>query len=61
MKRIKLLTLGIALSTLAAFSGAHKAQAQPQACTLLCIQGYHCCVSHDGSQSCIPESQPCTG
>jgi hypothetical protein len=48
-----LLVTVFALST----SSAHRVGAQ-QACTLLCIQGYHCCVqgSHD---TCVPDSQPC--
>lgn len=48
-----LLATVFALSTTA----PHRVSAQ-QACTLLCIQGYHCCVqgSHD---TCVPDSQPC--
>jgi hypothetical protein len=48
-----LLVTVLALST----SAPHRVSAQ-QACTLLCIQGYHCCVqgSHD---TCVPDSQPC--
>jgi hypothetical protein len=48
-----LLVTALALTT----SAPHRVSAQ-QACTLLCIQGYHCCVqgSHD---VCVPDSQPC--
>jgi hypothetical protein len=28
------------------------------ACNLLCIQGYHCCVSHN-QPTCIPDTQAC--
>jgi hypothetical protein len=59
----KKLTLGLfacALSTIALLSSAPPAESQ-QACTLFCIQGYHCCVSHAGKQSCIPLSEECKG
>jgi len=42
-----------ALSTL-----APRVEAQDRACTLLCIQGYHCCV-HGNNQTCVPDSQNC--
>lgn len=60
-KKLTLATLGFALSTIALLSGAHRAESQQQACTLLCIQGYHCCVDHAGNQSCIPQDQKCKG
>jgi Tfp pilus assembly protein PilN len=31
---------------------------QQQACTLLCIQGYHCCIIHN-QQQCVPDTQAC--
>ena len=58
MRNIKLGIVGLALTVCALLSGAPRAESQ-QACTLLCIQGYHCCVNPGGQQSCVPESQPC--
>jgi hypothetical protein len=29
-------------------------------CTLLCIQGYHCCIIHNQA-TCVPETQACPG
>ena len=60
MKNLRLVFLGLALTAIALLSGSSRVESQ-QACTLLCIQGYHCCVSHDGTQSCIPESERCKG
>ncbi|HEY4564355.1 MAG TPA: hypothetical protein VIJ36_15330 [Thermoanaerobaculia bacterium] len=37
---------------------AHKSEAASGACTLLCIQGYHCCVQGQ-NQTCVPDSQNC--
>ncbi|HSS51809.1 MAG TPA: hypothetical protein VLX28_22945 [Thermoanaerobaculia bacterium] len=34
------------------------ASSHAQACTLLCIQGYHCCI-HGNNQTCIPDSEAC--
>ena len=61
MKNIKLGLLGLALTATALLSIPSRAESQQQACTLLCIQVYHCCVDHNGTQSCIPESEPCKG
>lgn len=58
MKRIKLGLLGLALTATALLSTPHRAESQT-ACTLLCIQGYHCCVNNGGHQGCVPDSQPC--
>jgi hypothetical protein len=58
-KKITLGLFGFVLSTLALLSSAQKAESQ-QACTLFCIQGYHCCV-HGSNQSCVPLSQECKG
>ena len=60
-KKLTLGLLGFALSTIALFSGAHRAESQQQACTLFCIQGYHCCIDHAGTQTCIPLNQKCKG
>ncbi|MFL6260732.1 MAG: hypothetical protein ACJ76Y_13550 [Thermoanaerobaculia bacterium] len=49
--------LGLLVTVLALSTPAHRAEAQ-KACTLLCIQGYHCCV-HGSNQTCVPDSQPC--
>jgi len=46
------------LVTLFALSSVPRVEAQEQACTLLCIQGYHCCVQGN-NQTCVPESQAC--
>jgi len=59
-KKLTFGLFGFALSTIALLSSVPKAESQ-QACTLLCIQGYHCCVDHAGNQSCIPDSEPCKG
>jgi len=59
MRYIRLGLLGLAL-TAGLLGGTPRAESQ-QACTLLCIQGYHCCVNHGGTQSCVPESEPCRG
>jgi hypothetical protein len=50
--------LGLLVTVFALSTAAPRVQAQEQACTLLCIQGYHCCVqgSHD---VCVPDSQDC--
>jgi hypothetical protein len=57
MRKTALRVAGLLLVLAAVASSTPRAQAQ-QACTLLCIQGYHCCT-HGGNQSCVPESQPC--
>jgi hypothetical protein len=57
MKRIRLGLLGLALTATALLSSPPRAESQT-ACTLLCIQGYHCCVNGN-HQSCIPDSQSC--
>ena len=59
-KKLTLGLFGFALSTIALLSSAPPAQSQQQACTLLCIQGYHCCVQGN-NQTCIPDSEPCKG
>jgi hypothetical protein len=50
--------LGFLLTVAALSTSAPRAEAQQRACTLFCIQGYHCCVDGN-SQSCVPLSQPC--
>lgn len=59
-RKLTLGVFGFVLSALALLSSAQRAESQ-QACTLFCIQGYHCCVNHGGTQSCVPLSQPCKG
>ena len=49
--------LGLLITVFALAAPAHKTEAAG-ACTLLCIQGYHCCV-HGSNQTCIPDSQAC--
>jgi hypothetical protein len=54
MKKLTPLLFALSLA-LAALAGAD----QPtKACSLLCIQGYHCCVTGNNEQ-CVPDSQPC--
>jgi hypothetical protein len=50
--------LGLLVTVFALATPAHKSEAASGACTLLCIQGYHCCV-HGSNQTCIPDSQNC--
>jgi len=56
MKKLTPLLFALGLSCAALVSVPRPVHAQ--ACTLLCIQGYHCCVK-GSHQSCIPNSQPC--
>lgn|GEM_PF-2594443 len=58
-KKLTFGLFGFALSTMALLSSVPKAESQQQqACTLLCIQGYHCCVQ-GSKESCIPLSEAC--
>ena len=57
MKKLKPLLFALGLSCTALVSVPHSSHAQT-ACTLLCIQGYHCCV-HGNTQQCLPDTQPC--
>jgi hypothetical protein len=57
-RKLTLGLFGFALSTIALLSPTPKAESQQRACTLFCIQGYHCCVQ-GSTQSCVPQSQPC--
>lgn len=51
--------LGLLITVFALSSLAPRVEAQTKgACTLFCIQGYHCCV-HGSNQSCVPDSQAC--
>ena len=50
--------LGLLVTVFALSTPVHKAEAAGSACTLLCIQGYHCCV-HGNNDTCVPDSQPC--
>jgi len=59
-KKLTFGLFGFALSTMALLSSVPKAESQQRACTLFCIQGYHCCVQGN-NQSCIPNSQSCPG
>jgi len=58
-KKITLGVFGLALSTIALLGSAPKAESQ-QACTLFCIQGYHCCIQ-GSNQTCVPLSEECKG
>jgi hypothetical protein len=57
MKKLTPLLFALGLSCTALVSVPVPSHAQT-ACTLLCIQGYHCCV-HGNNQQCVPDSQPC--
>jgi hypothetical protein len=46
------------LVTVAALTAATPKVEAQKACTLLCIQGYHCCVQGN-KDTCVPESQAC--
>jgi hypothetical protein len=46
------------LVTLFALSSVPRVEAQDRACTLFCIQGYHCCVQGN-NQTCVPQTQAC--
>ena len=50
--------LGMLLTVAALTAAAPKAEAAKTACTLLCIQGYHCCVQGN-KDTCVPLSQAC--
>jgi hypothetical protein len=50
--------LGLLVTVFALSTLAPRVEAQDKACTLLCIQGYHCCV-HGNNQTCVPDSQAC--
>ncbi len=56
MKKLTPLLLALGLACTALLSVPVPSHAQ--ACTLLCIQGYHCCV-HGNNQTCIPNSEAC--
>ncbi|HEY3571500.1 MAG TPA: hypothetical protein VGP73_26480 [Thermoanaerobaculia bacterium] len=45
--------LGLLITVLALAAPSHKAEAASGACTLLCVQGYHCVVQGD-TQTCVP-------
>jgi len=57
MKKLRTLLFALGLSCTALVSVPALSHAQT-ACTLLCIQGYHCCVE-GVHQQCVPDSQPC--
>jgi uncharacterized membrane protein len=50
--------LGMLLTVAALSAATPKAEAAKTACTLFCIQGYHCCVQGN-TQSCIPQTEAC--
>jgi hypothetical protein len=50
--------LGLLVTVFALSATAPRVEAQDRACTLFCIQGYHCCV-HGNNQTCVPNSQAC--
>jgi hypothetical protein len=56
MKKLTPLLLALGLACTALLSVPVPSHAQ--ACTLLCIQGYHCCV-HGNNETCIPDSEAC--
>jgi hypothetical protein len=58
MKKLTPLLFALGLACTALVSVPVPSHAAQHACTLLCIQGDHCCVRGD-TQECIPNSQPC--
>jgi hypothetical protein len=52
----------LVIGSLLGIAPTAKVEAQTCACTLQCIQGYHCCTDVAGGQcrqTCIPDSQAC--
>jgi hypothetical protein len=58
MRKTTARILGILITVAALTAATPKAEAAGTACTLLCIQGYHCCVN-GGNQTCVPQSEAC--
>jgi len=58
MRKTTARILGLLVTIAALSTAAPRVEAQDQACTLLCIQGYHCCVQGN-NQTCVPDSQAC--
>jgi hypothetical protein len=61
MRKTTARILGLLLTIVALTAAAPKVEATQDAktaCTLLCIQGYHCCVQ-GSNQTCVPETQAC--
>ncbi len=58
MRKTTARILGMLITVVALTAASPKAEAARTACTLLCIQGDHCCVQ-GGNQTCVPLSQAC--
>lgn len=50
--------LGMLITVAALTAATPKVEAAQRACTLLCIQGYHCCVNGN-NETCVPQAQAC--
>ena len=58
MRKTAARILGLLVTIAALTSATPKIEAADPACTLLCIQGYHCCIQ--GSHpTCVPDAQTC--
>jgi hypothetical protein len=58
MRKTTARILGLLVTIAALTTATPKVNAQQRACTLLCIQGYHCCVQGN-NETCIPQDQAC--
>ena len=59
MRKTTARILGLLLTVAALTAATPKAEAARTACTLLCIQGYHCCVQGN-NRDLRPEPQACS-
>jgi hypothetical protein len=58
MRKTTARILGLLVTVAALATATPKTEAAGTACTLLCIQGYHCCVQGN-HPTCVPEAQAC--
>ena len=59
MRKTTARILGLLVTIAALSTAAPRVEAQDtRACTLACIQGYHCCVQGN-NQTCVPQTQAC--
>jgi hypothetical protein len=58
MRKTTARILGLLITVAALASATPKTEAADPACTLLCIQGYHCCIQGT-HPTCVPDAQAC--
>lgn len=58
MRKTTARILGLLFTLAALTTATPKVDAAQRACTLLCIQGYHCCIQ-GSNETCVPQSQAC--